>query len=246
MYSSSKEVADKMDIIKNKNDNDIELTEEEEQFQETIVKEIMQIAFKTKHQGVEQQDSKFFNSYRNRKERKRYTVDKIDFEKCEQFINEILEDCASSIKLASKDSKEKLVIDNLSAISILHNTLISLEKQDYENYKLNVKKLKEFQEEPRFEKVHDLFQITLRSLEKIMHLNSNDVKDFDKLIGGVFQTYKYSMGKNLIDTKEEKPVFGLSSLKEDVQKELMQMVRDLFSKAAQKCLTNTYYFTEEK
>ena len=33
MYSSSKEVADKMDIIKNKNDNDIELTEEEEQFQ---------------------------------------------------------------------------------------------------------------------------------------------------------------------------------------------------------------------
>lgn len=248
MYNSNEETAKLMDTIKNKNDNDIELTEEEEKFQDNAIKEIMQIAFKTKYKGVDVNDSNFLNSYRNRKERKSYTVDNIDFEKAEQFIGEILEDISASIKLASNENEEDLTIENncSPATIMAKNMIMSLEKKDYKTFNIYVDKFEEIGNNPKYEKSKDLFDISVKSLKKIAHLGADDPKDFDQLVSGVFQTFKYPMGKNLLDTKDGKQVFGISSLKENAQNEVKQNLRNSFSKSAKKSLQNSCYFSKDK
>ena len=120
----------------------------------------------------------------------------------------------------------------------------TLESKEYEKYIENVNKFEEMSKNPKYEKSNDLFHISLRSLKKIAHIGSNDAKSNDQLIGGVFQTTKYSMGKNLLNTKQDKQVFGISSLREEVQNEIREKLRSIFSECAKKMLENENYFPE--
>ena len=89
---------------------------------------------------------------------------------------------------------------NEKAPIIAKNMIVALKQREYSTYSTYVNAFEAMKTNPKYSKSADLFQIIVPLMRKIEYVASTDVKQFDKILGGVFQSFSTkSFGEGLLD-----------------------------------------------
>ena len=225
------------ETIQHKNQNDIALTEEENEQQQEIISYILAqdiLLLSEKH-------SSFLNDFNNRRKRKDFTLENIGFENTKQFIQEMLRDISLSLKNCAVEVSE---YKEMNAISIYKSLLqtMSFDKYDkiYEKFVEFEKITKGLTENLDFLNIFDDLQISYELIEGLL----NGVHDetnfeqrkmyFDDLMEMKFVSFSNPDGRNILLLKNNiTRVDSIDCLDNSLQLEIMERLEKCIRNAAQ-------------